>query len=52
VLAVSEQAREAGVRRLVFCHIWKTEIRALDAGLHPPFGEFGVEGRTYHVARS
>jgi Beta-lactamase superfamily domain len=50
VLEVSEQALEAGVRRLVFAHIGRPTIRAIEAGLRPPFGEFGVEGRTYSVA--
>lgn len=49
VLEVSRLARAAGVRRLVFAHIGRPTIRALDDGLHPPFGEFGVEGRTYVV---
>jgi hypothetical protein len=47
VLEVSAAAREAGVRRLVFAHIGRPTIRALDAGLRPPFGEIGVEGHTY-----
>jgi hypothetical protein len=49
VLEVSRLARAAGVRRLVFAHIGRPTIRALDDGLRPPFGEFGVEGRTYVV---
>jgi ribonuclease BN (tRNA processing enzyme) len=46
---VCRAAREAGVRRLVFAHIGRPTIRALDAGLAPPFGEIGVEGRTYEL---
>ena len=49
VLEVSRLARDAGVRRLVFAHIGRPTIRAFDGGLRPPFGEIGVEGRTYLV---
>ncbi|HLO34692.1 MAG TPA: MBL fold metallo-hydrolase [Candidatus Deferrimicrobium sp.] len=49
VLETSRLAREAGVRRLVFAHIGRPTIRALDDGLRPAFGEIGVEGRTYTV---
>jgi hypothetical protein len=48
-LEVSRLAHAAGVRRLVFAHIGRPTIRAFDRGLRPPFGEFGVEGRTYVV---
>lgn len=46
---VSRAAREAGVRRLVLAHLGRPTIRALDAGSQLPFGEIGVEGRTYRV---
>lgn len=49
VLEVSRLARDAGVRRLVFAHIGRPTIRALVRSLSPPFGEIGVEGRTYSV---
>ncbi|HET9756695.1 MAG TPA: MBL fold metallo-hydrolase [Candidatus Limnocylindrales bacterium] len=49
VLETDRVAREAGVRRLVFAHIGRPTIRALVDGLTPPFGEIGVEGRTYEV---
>jgi hypothetical protein len=49
VRGIGERARDAGVRRLVYAHIGRPTIRALDAGLQPPFGEVGVEGRTYVV---
>jgi ribonuclease BN (tRNA processing enzyme) len=49
VLEISRFARDAGVQRLVFAHIGRPTIRALDAGLRPPFGEIGVEGQTYLV---
>jgi hypothetical protein len=48
VVEVSRAARELGVRRLVFAHLGRPTLRALDAGRVPPFGEIGVEGRTYH----
>ena len=47
VLDVAEAARRAHVRRLVFAHIGRPTIRALDRGLTPPFGEIGVEGAWY-----
>lgn len=50
-LEVSQWAREAGVRRLVFAHIGRPTMGAIEAGQRPPFGEFGVEGRTYQVRR-
>ena len=48
-VAVSEVARRRGVRRLVFAHIGRPTIRAIDAGDRPPFGEFGRDGRRYIV---
>jgi hypothetical protein len=49
VLATAEQARRAGVRRLVFAHIGRPAIRALDAGAAPPYGEIGREGTDYDL---
>jgi Beta-lactamase superfamily domain len=46
-LAVAEQAIEHHVRRLVFAHIGRPTIAALDAGHVPPFGEFGGDGASY-----
>lgn len=46
-LAVAEQAVSHGVRRLVFAHIGRPAIRALDAGRTPPFGEIGTQGGRY-----
>jgi Beta-lactamase superfamily domain len=40
-------ARAAGVRRLVFAHIGRPTIRALDTGEVPAFGEIGREGDDY-----
>lgn len=49
-LAVAEAARALGVRRLVFAHIGRPSIRALDRGETPPFGEFGRDGEVYRLA--
>lgn len=50
VLDTAEQARHHQVQRLVFAHIGRPSIRARDAGRRPPFGEWGIEGRTYRLA--
>jgi hypothetical protein len=44
---VAREAQKREVRRLVFAHIGRSTIRAIDAGEIPPFGEFGVEGNVY-----
>lgn len=46
-LAVCEAARANGIGRLVLAHIGRPSIRAIDAGLPLPFGEWGAEGSTY-----
>lgn len=46
-LGVARSARRAGVRRLVFAHIGRPTLRALDRGDAFPFGKLGQEGRTY-----
>jgi hypothetical protein len=46
-LEVAGQAARHGVRRLVFAHIGRPTITALEKGLVPPFGEIGTEGATY-----
>jgi SHS2 domain-containing protein len=48
---VARDARAAGVRRLIFAHIGRPTIRAIDAGGRLPFGELGIEGRAYLVRR-
>jgi hypothetical protein len=50
-LDVAREARQRGVSRLVFCHIGRPTIRAMDAGLRPPFGSLGRDGATYHPRR-
>ena len=47
VVETAEQARRHGVRRLVFAHIGRPSIRAIDASEAPLYGEWGVEGQTY-----
>lgn len=42
-------AREHGVRMLVFAHIGRPSIRAVDAGHQPPFGEWATDGRVYQL---
>ncbi|WP_181804160.1 MBL fold metallo-hydrolase [Streptomyces shenzhenensis] len=50
---VRETAREAarrGTGRLVYAHIGRPCLRAMDAGLTPEYGEWGREGHTYVLA--
>jgi hypothetical protein len=47
---VADEAERHGVRRVVFAHIGRPSIRAIDAGERPRFGEWGREGRTYTLA--
>ena len=46
-LAVAAQARIQHIGRLVFAHIGRPTIRAIDAGQATPFGEFGADGASY-----
>jgi hypothetical protein len=45
----AEAALRNGVRRLVFAHIGRPSIRAIDRGDVAVFGEWGVEGETYSL---
>jgi hypothetical protein len=49
-LHVARRARDLGVRRLVFAHIGRPTLRALDRGEQPSFGEFAVDGQRFVVA--
>jgi hypothetical protein len=49
VLPTAVVAKDRGVRRLVYAHVGRPTIRALDAGEAPSFGEFGIEGATYRL---
>ena len=46
---VATAARRAGVRRLVFAHIGRPSIRAIDRGERPPFGQWGREGAEFRL---
>jgi hypothetical protein len=48
-LDVAGQARQHRVNRLVFAHIGRPSLRAIDAGCRLPFGEWGQPGRTYQI---
>jgi hypothetical protein len=50
-LEVADAARKHRVRRLVFAHIGRPSIRAMADRRPLPYGEWGVEGRTYRVTR-
>jgi hypothetical protein len=47
VLSVAAEARRRGVRRLVFAHIGRPTIRAIDRQERPPFGEFAHDGQVF-----
>lgn len=47
VVEIGAQAERHRVRRLVYAHIGRPCIRAMDAGLAPQTGEWGRQGRTY-----
>jgi hypothetical protein len=49
-LTVAEQAIRHGVRRLVFAHIGRPTIAAIDVGQVPPFGEFGADAASYALS--
>jgi ribonuclease BN (tRNA processing enzyme) len=49
VAEVAEAARSAGVRRLVFAHIGRPSIRAIDRGERPPFGQWGHDGDEFRL---
>ncbi len=34
---------------LVYAHVGRPVIRAMDAVFRPPVGEWGAPGRTYHL---
>lgn len=48
-LTVAEEAAAHSVGRLVFAHIGRPTIAAIEAGQQPPFGEFGTDGAVYTV---
>jgi hypothetical protein len=52
VATTARIARTHGVRRLVFAHIGRPCLRAIDDGCTPPFGEWGIEGGIYQPPRT
>lgn len=48
-LSVARLAARGGVRRLVFAHIGRPTIRAIDQGCRPPFGEFAKDGQRFVI---
>jgi len=49
--AVAAEARRRGVKRLIFAHIGRPTIRAMDAGERPAFGAFGRDGQVFLPGR-
>lgn len=50
--SVATEARRRNVRRLVFSHIGRPTIRAMDRGEMPSFGEFARDGQVFHLRRT
>jgi hypothetical protein len=48
---VSTEARNRRVRRLVFAHIGRPTIRAMEQGKRPPYGSFGHDGEKFEPRR-
>jgi hypothetical protein len=51
VQAVARAAERHGIKRLVFAHIGRPTLAALDRGLTPPFGEFARDGQIFRPGR-
>jgi hypothetical protein len=51
VEATARAAKRNGIKRLVFAHIGRPTLRALDRGLLPSFGEFARDGQVFRVVR-
>jgi hypothetical protein len=49
VLAVAAAARAHEVRRLVFAHIGRPTLKAIDRGEKPPFGQFARDGQVFRL---
>jgi hypothetical protein len=52
VQAIARAARRHGVRRLVFAHIGRPTLRALDGGYRPPFGVFASDRQIFVCSRA
>jgi hypothetical protein len=46
---VSRDAVKYHIKRLIFAHIGRPTIKAIDAGRQPSFGEFGEDGTVYSL---
>ena len=46
-ISVARQAQRHRIGRLVFAHIGRPTIRAIDQGERPPFGEFARDGQVF-----
>jgi hypothetical protein len=51
VQAVARAASRHGVKRLVFAHIGRPTLRALDRGCRPAFGVFATDGQVFVGSR-
>jgi hypothetical protein len=51
VQAVARAAKRLAIGRLVYAHIGRLTLRALDRGLRPPFGEFARDGQEFRPHR-
>jgi len=51
VQEVARAARRERVKRLVFAHIGRPTLRALEAGLSPAFGEFATDRQAFRLGR-
>jgi hypothetical protein len=52
VLAVAAAAEAHHVRRLVFAHIGRSTLQAIDRGETPPFGEYARDGQAFSLQAS
>jgi hypothetical protein len=57
VQAITQAAKRQGIQRLVFAHIGRPTLRALDRGCAPSFGELARDGQVFvcprrHVTRT
>lgn len=48
-LSVAAAARANRIGRLVFAHIGRPTLKAIDRGDTPPFGEFGRDGQAFRL---
>jgi hypothetical protein len=48
---VASEARKYDVKRLIYAHIGRPTIKAIDEGKHAAFGEFGRKGDLYVITK-